>query len=97
MINFCLTQLTFPSFSIYQHSYISSQMKSTGLQVVLQSIIKAMAPLLRIGLVLLFIIVIFAIIGLEFYSGVLHKTCYNLENLGESKQLEIFNNLYPRR
>ncbi|KAK6620728.1 hypothetical protein RUM43_011023 [Polyplax serrata] len=52
-----------------------------SLQVVLKSIIKAMAPLLQIGLLVLFAIVIFAIIGLEFYSGALHKTCYSLEDL----------------
>ncbi|XP_070066157.1 voltage-dependent calcium channel type A subunit alpha-1 isoform X14 [Drosophila virilis] len=51
-----------------------------SLQVVLKSIIKAMAPLLQIGLLVLFAIVIFAIIGLEFYSGALHKTCYSLED-----------------
>ena len=55
---------------------------SQGLQVVLKSIIKAMAPLLQIGLLVLFAIVIFAIIGLEFYSGALHKTCYSIEDLG---------------
>ena len=54
-----------------------------GLQVVLKSIIKAMAPLLQIGLLVLFAIVIFAIIGLEFYSGALHKTCYSIEDLSE--------------
>ncbi|XP_022648011.1 voltage-dependent calcium channel type A subunit alpha-1-like isoform X2 [Varroa destructor] len=54
-----------------------------SLQVVLKSIIKAMAPLLQIGLLVLFAIVIFAIIGLEFYSGALHKTCYSLEDPGE--------------
>ncbi|XP_042869760.1 voltage-dependent calcium channel type A subunit alpha-1-like isoform X5 [Penaeus japonicus] len=54
-----------------------------SLQVVLKSIIKAMAPLLQIGLLVLFAIVIFAIIGLEFYSGALHKTCYSLEDLGQ--------------
>lgn len=54
-----------------------------GLQVVLKSIIKAMAPLLQIGLLVLFAIVIFAIIGLEFYSGTLHKTCYSIENICE--------------
>lgn len=54
---------------------------NVGLQVVLKSIIKAMAPLLQIGLLVLFAIVIFAIIGLEFYSGTLHKTCYKLEDL----------------
>ncbi|CAL4058844.1 unnamed protein product, partial [Meganyctiphanes norvegica] len=54
-----------------------------SLQVVLKSIIKAMAPLLQIGLLVLFAIVIFAIIGLEFYSGALHKTCYSLSDLDE--------------
>ncbi|XP_051167257.1 voltage-dependent calcium channel type A subunit alpha-1 isoform X5 [Leptopilina boulardi] len=55
--------------------------KIPSLQVVLKSIIKAMAPLLQIGLLVLFAIVIFAIIGLEFYSGTLHKTCYSIENI----------------
>lgn len=55
-----------------------------GLQVVLKSIIKAMAPLLQIGLLVLFAIIIFAIIGLEFYSGALHKTCYRCGNRDDS-------------
>ncbi len=42
-----------------------------------------MAPLLQIGLLVLFAIVIFAIIGLEFYCGALHRTCYSLEDLGK--------------
>ncbi|VDP22032.1 unnamed protein product [Onchocerca flexuosa] len=46
-----------------------------------------MAPLLQIGLLVLFAIVIFAIIGLEFYSGIFHSACYNahgeIENLSE--------------
>ncbi|XP_043276721.1 voltage-dependent calcium channel type A subunit alpha-1 isoform X11 [Venturia canescens] len=54
-----------------------------SLQVVLKSIIKAMAPLLQIGLLVLFAIVIFAIIGLEFYSGTLHKTCYSIEDVNK--------------
>ena len=29
-----------------------------------------------------FAILIFAIIGLEFYSGALHKTCYSVDDLG---------------
>ncbi|XP_076286468.1 calcium voltage-gated channel subunit cacophony isoform X18 [Lasioglossum baleicum] len=55
--------------------------KIPSLQVVLKSIIKAMAPLLQIGLLVLFAIVIFAIIGLEFYSGTLHKTCYSIRDI----------------
>ena len=55
-----------------------------GLQVVLKSILKALAPLMQIGLLVMFAILIFAIIGLEFYSGALHKTCYASDNLGIS-------------
>ncbi|KAG5449455.1 Voltage-dependent P/Q-type calcium channel subunit alpha-1A [Clonorchis sinensis] len=51
-----------------------------SLQVVLTSILKAMAPLLQIGILVLFAILIFAIIGLEFYSGVFHVTCFNEDN-----------------
>lgn len=52
----------------------------SGLQVVLFSILKAMAPLLQIALLVLFAIIIFAIIGLEFYSGAMHNSCYSVEN-----------------
>uniref|UniRef100_A0A3Q3A9F4 Calcium channel, voltage-dependent, R type, alpha 1E subunit b n=1 Tax=Kryptolebias marmoratus TaxID=37003 RepID=A0A3Q3A9F4_KRYMA len=47
-----------------------------SLQIVLKSIMKAMIPLLQIGLLLFFAILMFAIIGLEFYSGKLHHTCH---------------------
>jgi len=50
---------------------------SLGLQVVLKSIIRAMIPLAQIGLLVSFAILIFAIIGLEFYSGSFHFTCFN--------------------
>lgn len=43
--------------------------------MVLKSIMKAMIPLLQIGLLLFVAILMFAIIGLEFYSGKLHHTC----------------------
>ncbi|XP_059226806.1 muscle calcium channel subunit alpha-1 isoform X3 [Stomoxys calcitrans] len=46
-----------------------------SLQVVLNSILKAMIPLLHIALLVLFVIIIYAIIGLELFSGKLHKTC----------------------
>ena len=60
--------------------------------MVLKSIIKALAPLMQIGLLVMFAILIFAIIGLEFYSGALHKTCYALDNLGQL--LKILINIY---
>ena len=56
----------------------------SGLQVVLKSIFKALAPLMQIGLLVSFAILIFAIIGLEFYTGALHKTCYSISDLGQT-------------
>uniref|UniRef100_A0A8C5DAL2 Voltage-dependent P/Q-type calcium channel subunit alpha-1A n=1 Tax=Gouania willdenowi TaxID=441366 RepID=A0A8C5DAL2_GOUWI len=48
-----------------------------SLQVVLKSIMKAMIPLLQIGLLLFVAILMFAIIGLEFYMGKFHTTCFD--------------------
>ncbi|XP_029456739.1 voltage-dependent L-type calcium channel subunit alpha-1D isoform X4 [Rhinatrema bivittatum] len=47
-----------------------------SLQVVLNSIIKAMVPLLHIALLVLFVIIIYAIIGLELFIGKMHTSCY---------------------
>ncbi|XP_019401893.1 PREDICTED: voltage-dependent L-type calcium channel subunit alpha-1S [Crocodylus porosus] len=47
-----------------------------SLQVVLNSIIKAMVPLLHIALLVLFMIIIYAIVGQELFKGKMHKTCY---------------------
>lgn len=51
--------------------------------MVLKSIMKAMVPLLQIGLLLFFAIVMFAIIGVEFYMGKFHTTCFRTDT-GES-------------
>ncbi|KAL5108348.1 Voltage-dependent calcium channel type A subunit alpha-1 [Taenia crassiceps] len=51
-----------------------------SLQVVLKSLIKAMSPLLQIGLLVLFGIVVLAIVGLEFYGGGFHLTCFDEQN-----------------
>ncbi|XP_041133885.1 voltage-dependent R-type calcium channel subunit alpha-1E isoform X1 [Polyodon spathula] len=59
-----------------------------SLQIVLKSIMKAMIPLLQIGLLLFFAILMFAIIGLEFYSGKLHRTCGLRANLTDLKDFE---------
>merc|ERR1719378_1860087 len=48
-----------------------------SLQVVLNSILMAMVPLLHIALLVIFVILIYAIIGLELFSGILHKTCFD--------------------
>lgn len=44
----------------------------------LNSIMKALVPLLHIALLVLFVIIIYAIIGLELFLGRMHKTCYIL-------------------
>uniref|UniRef100_A0A8C6P3N8 Voltage-dependent L-type calcium channel subunit alpha n=1 Tax=Nothobranchius furzeri TaxID=105023 RepID=A0A8C6P3N8_NOTFU len=58
-----------------------------SLQVVLNSIIKAMVPLLHIALLVLFVIIIYAIIGLELFIGKMHATCYTVgsELIGEEE------------
>ena len=70
---------------MHTYAYFTSQLifvfvSLAGLQVVLKSIIRAMAPLLQIGLLVLFAIVIFAIIGLEFYHGAFHAACTRIDN-----------------
>ncbi|XP_004690092.1 PREDICTED: voltage-dependent L-type calcium channel subunit alpha-1F isoform X2 [Condylura cristata] len=49
-----------------------------SLHIVLNSIMKALVPLLHIALLVLFVIIIYAIIGLELFLGRMHKTCYFL-------------------
>lgn len=66
-------------FSDYIFRYYNLHIICAGLQVVLNSILKAMIPLLNIALLVLFVIIIYAIIGLELFSGALHFTCFNNE------------------
>nr|XP_046203639.1 voltage-dependent N-type calcium channel subunit alpha-1B-like [Oncorhynchus gorbuscha] len=40
---------------------------------------KAMVPLLQIGMLLFFAILMFAIIGLDFYMGKFHRTCFRTD------------------
>uniref|UniRef100_A0A287DEN2 Voltage-dependent L-type calcium channel subunit alpha n=1 Tax=Ictidomys tridecemlineatus TaxID=43179 RepID=A0A287DEN2_ICTTR len=42
-----------------------------------------MVPLLHIALLVLFVIIIYAIIGLELFMGKMHKTCYNQEGIAD--------------
>nr|XP_054596920.1 voltage-dependent R-type calcium channel subunit alpha-1E isoform X1 [Nothobranchius furzeri] len=59
-----------------------------SLQIVLKSIMKAMIPLLQIGLLLFFAILMFAIIGLEFYSGKLHHTCQPSDDILDNETVD---------
>ena len=58
----------------------------------MSSIAKAIGPLVNIALLLLFAIIIFAIVGLEFYSGALNKTCYDIRNLSRKMLYWPFDN-----
>ena len=62
-----------------------------GLQVVLNSILKAMVPLFHIALLVMFVIIIYAIVGLELFCGALHSTCYyNDSGMYESTFYQYF-------
>lgn len=58
--------------------------------MVLNSIIKAMVPLLHIALLVLFVIIIYAIIGLELFIGKMHATCY-IPGSGSPAFLSVYN------
>ena len=47
-----------------------------GLQVLMKSLIRAMVPLLQILLLVLFVIIIYSIVGLELLRGRYHYTCF---------------------
>lgn len=64
-------------FAMFGSSQLYLCVRPAGLQVVLNSIIKAMVPLLHIALLVLFVIIIYAIIGLELFMGKMHKTCFH--------------------
>ncbi|MED6290140.1 Voltage-dependent R-type calcium channel subunit alpha-1E [Characodon lateralis] len=54
-----------------------------------------MVPLLQIGLLLFFAILMFAIIGLEFYSGKLHKTCTPQPRILENETVDSSEYEFP--
>jgi voltage-dependent calcium channel L type alpha-1D len=61
----------------YKQMNLTLFCSSSGLQVVMNSILRAMVPLLHIALLVLFVIIIYAIVGLELFSGKMHKTCFH--------------------
>ena len=46
------------------------------MKVVLNAIVMALLPLVQIALLVIFVIIIYAIIGLEMFMGAMHKTCF---------------------
>lgn len=73
---------------------LSPPLPATGLHIVLNSIMKALVPLLHIALLVLFVIIIYAIIGLELFLGRMHKTCYFLGS-GQPPSLPSQNRTHP--
>ncbi|XP_059167740.1 muscle calcium channel subunit alpha-1-like isoform X5 [Physella acuta] len=63
--------------------------RAPSLQVVLNSIVRAMVPLLHIALLVIFVIIIYAIIGLEMFYGKLHKACCINENINITHKCEV--------
>ncbi|XP_045466444.1 muscle calcium channel subunit alpha-1 isoform X2 [Harmonia axyridis] len=61
-----------------------------SLQIVLNSILRAMVPLLHIAFLVLFVMIIYAIIGLELFSEKLNSTCYDAAN-----NFQIMENPHP--
>ncbi|KHJ42280.1 voltage gated calcium channel IQ domain protein [Trichuris suis] len=53
-----------------------------SLQIVLNSILQAMVPLFHVALLVLFVIIIYAVMGLELFCGKLNRTCVDA-NTGE--------------
>ncbi|XP_066499843.1 calcium channel, voltage-dependent, L type, alpha 1S subunit, b [Hoplias malabaricus] len=47
-----------------------------SLQVVMNSILKAMLPLFQVALLVFFLVTLYAIMGLELFKCKMHKTCY---------------------
>jgi len=48
-----------------------------SLQIVINAIMMAMIPLFNIMLLVMFLIIIFAIMGLELFNGIFHKACFD--------------------
>lgn len=75
------TLLNQSCYSVSMHNLFRNphfkNIRLSGLQIVLNSILKAMVPLLHIALLVIFVIIIYAIIGLELFSGKMHKSCFN--------------------
>jgi hypothetical protein len=61
-----------------------------GLQVVLNSIVRAMIPLLHVFLLVMFVIIMGAIIGLELFCGNMHNRCEFQSINGTTDECMVF-------
>ena len=60
-----------------------------GLQVVMKSIMRAMVPLLQVLVLTLFVIVIYATVGLSFLVDKFHATCFNNDTGNSPKTMVV--------
>lgn len=58
----------------------------------MNSILKAMLPLLHIALLVFLLVTIYAIMGLELFRGKMHKTCYYI---GTSRTVRLQSTQFP--
>jgi len=49
-----------------------------SLQIVMNAILMAIIPLVNIAMLVIFVVIIYAIIGLELFMGAFHKTCFDI-------------------
>lgn len=64
----------------------------------MNAILKAMIPLLHIALLVLFVIIIYAIIGLELFCGIMHRRCEYMEATADQSldsSIEEWKPIYP--
>ena len=64
---------------------------SPSLQVVMSAILKAIGPIMNIFILLIFFIIVFAIVGVEFYAGGFHSYCRNSAGESYGDQICKFN------
>lgn len=67
-----------------------------SLQVVLNAILRAMIPLLHVALLVGFVIIMYAIIGLELFCGVMHNKCqYMPFNSTSNEWVDLYEVEFP--
>ena len=64
----------------------------------MNAILKAMIPLFHIALLVIFVIIIYAIIGLELFCGIMHRRCEYKDDASENlldSSIEDWKPIYP--
>ena len=68
---------------------------SQGLQVVMKSIMRAMVPLLQVLVLTMFVILIYATVGLSFLVEKFHATCYKNDTRKDDRTKEESSDFIP--